>query len=173
MFESLILGAGPGGMGPLIWAAQNGTLASWLEEGVGILDRGASMGGTLGRYVINSDSFGAAYLECLDAPAARELFLPLRHDPATQELEPLRDALPPLVLVDRFLHRLGDRLRQIVSQYPGSRFLPHTDIRALHLRGERALAVEASRADGSVVFVEAKTAIMALGGRQQESAYLG
>ncbi len=172
MFESLILGAGPGGMGPLIWAAQNGTLASWLEEGVGILDRGASMGGTLGRYVINSDSFGAAYLECLDAPAARELFLPLRHDPATQELEPLRDALPPLVLVDRFLHRLGDRLRQIVSQYPGSRFLPHTDIRALHLRGERALAVEASRADGSVVFVEAKTAIMALGGRQQESAYL-
>src|SRR5260221_8847142 len=73
MFESLILGAGPGGMGPLIWAAQNGTLASWLEEGVGILDRGASMGGTLGRYVINSDSFGAAYLECLDAPAAREL----------------------------------------------------------------------------------------------------
>lgn len=173
MFGSLILGAGPGGMGPLIWAAQNGKLHSWLKDGVGIVDRSASMGGTLGRYVINSDSLGAAYLECLDAPPARELFMPLRGDPVTRELEPMRQGLPPLELVDRYLHRLGDRLQQVVAAYPSSQFLPHTEIRALHLRRNSAIAAEAVGSDGSLIPIEAQTAIMALGGRQDRSSYLG
>jgi hypothetical protein len=173
MFSSLILGAGPGGMGPLVWAAQNDRLHSWLDDGVGILDRSGGMGGTLGRYAINSDSLGAAYLECLDASAARELFMPLRNDPATRELETMRDGFPRLELVDRYLHRLGDRLQQIVSQHPASRFFSDADISALHLRSGGSVGVQAIRRDGSSLIVEAETAIMALGGRQDKAAYLG
>jgi hypothetical protein len=173
MFGSLILGAGPGGTGPLVWAAQNGKLQSWLTAGVAIVDRSDSMGGTLGRYAINSDSFGGAYLECLDAAPARELFMPLRSDPVTKELEPMRHGLPPLDLVDRYLHRLGDRLQQIVSHYPSSRFFPRTEARALHLRADGAIVAETLGPDGSIDLIEARTAIMALGGRQDRSSYLG
>jgi len=173
MFGSLILGAGPGGTGPLVWAAQNGKLQSWLAAGVAIVDRSDAMGGTLGRYAINSDSFGGAYLECLDAAPARELFMPLRSDPVTRELEPMRHGLPPLELVDRYLHRLGDRLREIVSQHPGSRFFPRTEARALHLRADGTVVAETVGRDGSIVPIEARTAIMALGGRQDRSSYLG
>src|SRR5687768_4867642 len=113
MQASLILGAGPGGTGPLVWAAQNGLLNDWLASGVTIFDRREKIGGTLGRYIINSDSLGTAYLECLDAPAARELFAPMRDEPVTLEMEPYRYGLPPLNLVDRYLHRLGALLREI------------------------------------------------------------
>lgn len=172
MQASLILGAGPGGTGPLVWAAQNGLLNDWLASGVTIFDRRETIGGTLGRYIINSDSLGTAYLECLDAPAARELFAPMRHEAATHDMEPYRYGLPPLSLVDRYLHRLGALLREIVSRHPASEFRPGVKVRALHLRNGETIAAEVVESDGSTSFVEARTAIMALGGRQDMSLYL-
>jgi len=44
MQASLILGAGPGGTGPLVWAAQNGLLNDWLASGVTIFDRRETIG---------------------------------------------------------------------------------------------------------------------------------
>lgn len=173
MRASLIVGAGPGGTGPLVWAAQNGRLGAWLGAGVAMLDRSGSIGGTIGRYIVNSDSLGTVYLECLDAPAARDLFAPLRVEAATRELETMRYALPPLTLVGQYLHRFGSLLQKIMSHYSNSEFLPHTEVRALHLREGGTVAAEAAEPDGSISFVEARTAIVALGGRQDMAAYLG
>lgn len=63
MLSSVIIGGGPGGLGPLIWAAQHGRLPEWLERGVAVVDRQAHLGGTLGRFGIHSDSLGGSYLE--------------------------------------------------------------------------------------------------------------
>jgi len=172
MRGSLILGGGPGGTGPLVWAAQNGALDSWLKAGVAIFERGASIGGTIGRYMINSDSLGTAYLECLDAPAARELFAELREDEVTRELETMRYALPPLELVGRFLRRLGGTLEEIIAAYPDSEFRPGSQVRALHMRDGGTVAAEVVSAGGDVYFEEAQTAIVALGGRQDLASYL-
>ncbi|HEX9461180.1 MAG TPA: hypothetical protein VGB82_01150 [Alphaproteobacteria bacterium] len=172
MRGSLILGAGPGGTGPLVWAAQHGALDTWLKAGVAIFDRGSAMGGTIGRYLINSDSLGTAYLECLDAPAARELFSSVRDDEGTRELETMRYALPPLDLVGRFLSRLGTVLEQTVTSYPDSEFCPQTQVRALHLRESGTVAAEVVSSGGDLYFAEAHSAVLALGGRQDMATHL-
>ncbi|HLI13669.1 MAG TPA: hypothetical protein VKY65_18910 [Alphaproteobacteria bacterium] len=166
------MGAGPGGTGPLVWAAQNGKLASWLAAGVTILDRSPSMGGSLGRYIVNSDSLGSSYLECLDALPARELFARLRADAVTRELQSMRYGFPPLSLVGEFFRRFGAALEEIVSSHPGSAFLPSTSVRVLRLRDGGAVVAEVVTASGEISFIEARTAIMALGGRQDAARYL-
>ena len=171
MYSTLVLGAGPGGTGPLVWAAQQGKLDGWLADGVALLDRSASIGGTLGRYVVNSDSLGAAYLECLDAPQGAAILAPLRADPAALEMQAMRHGLPPLSLVDRYLHRLGTVLEEAIARHPRSRYLPRVEIRALHLRAASVIA-EIVGVDGRAQLIEGRSAILALGGRQHPASYL-
>ncbi len=166
MYATLILGGGPGGTGPLIWAAQAGKLDSWLAKGVAVVDRSPGMGGTLGKYNINSDSRGAVYLECLDAPAAAALFAPLRDDPAVRALEPWRLGFPPLPVVSRYLHRLAQIIEGAVARASGCHFFRRTTIRALYLRADGSVAAEVTDADGQADFIEARTAVLALGGQQ-------
>lgn len=166
MYATAILGGGPGGTGPLIWAAQTGKLHDWLIRGVAVVDRAPDMGGTLGKYNINSDSRGAVYLECLDAPAAVPLFGPLRNDPAVRALEPLRLGFPPLHVVSRYLHRLGDVIEDAVVQAAGCDFHANTTICALYLRTDGSIATEVVGPDGKRDFIEAHTAVLALGGQQ-------
>ena len=71
MLSSVIIGGGPGGLGPIIWAAQHGLLPAWLDRGVAVVERQAHLGGTLGRFGIKSDSLGGSYLECLEAASLR------------------------------------------------------------------------------------------------------
>lgn len=172
MRGSLIVGAGPGGTGPLVWAAQSGALPGWLKSGLTVIDRSAAMGGTIGRYVLNSDSLGTAYLECLDAQPARELFGPLRDDPVTRELETMRYGYPPLRLVGEYLRRLGGILECAIAESPDSDFISQADVRALHLRERGTVAAEVITSGGDVRFIEAQCAVMALGGRQDLTTYL-
>lgn len=172
MRGSLIVGAGPGGTGPLVWAAQSGALDGWLKSGVTVFDRDTCMGGTIGRYVINSDSLGTAYLECLDAPPARDLLAPLRDEPVTRELEAMRHGYPPLRIVGEYLRRLGSVLEETIGRYPDSGFVPRATVRALHLREGGTVAAEVVTSEGDVQFSEAACAVMALGGRQDLGTYL-
>jgi len=166
MFATLIMGAGPGGTGPLVWAAQQGRLRDWLGEGVAVIDRSDAIGGTIGHYIINSDSLGGAYLECLEAPPAEPFFGSLRDEAVTHELEGFRNGFPPLSLVGAYLARLGDRIEEALRTNPRSAFLPRREIRALHLHRDGSIAAELGVA-GETQWLEARTAIMALGGRQR------
>jgi hypothetical protein len=166
MRATLIIGAGPGGTGPLIWAAQHGALRPWLASGVTVIDGSAAMGGNLGRYIINSDSLGGVYLECLDSVPARETLAPLAEDPVCRELEHMRRAFPPLAVVDRYLCRLGAVLTQVVAQSAGGEFMPNTAVRALHYRRDGSIVAEIASPSGHSTHIAARTAIVALGGRQ-------
>lgn len=153
-------------MGPLVWAAQRGRLRRWLEDGIVVLDRASEMGGTIGRYIINSDSFGAAYLECLDSPPAQEFFAPVRDEAVTRELERFRDGFPPLSVVGEYLGRLGACLSATLRTSPESGFRPNTEVRSLTLKEDGDVVAEAVDASGARLVIEAKAAILALGGRQ-------
>jgi hypothetical protein len=171
MRATLVLGAGPGGTGPLVWAAQNGRLDRWLQAGVALIDREMAAGGTLGRYSINSDSRGAVYLECLDAPLGRSPLTPLRDDPATVALEPFRSGFPPLPLVHHYLHRLTAVIQESVARAPASSFEGGKTVRALHLQADGSIAAVLCGPDGRQRRIEARTAILALGGRQDVGAW--
>jgi hypothetical protein len=166
MLSSIIIGGGPGGMGPLLWAAQNGQLTQWLAQGVAVIDRRDGFGGTLGRYAINSDSLGGAYLECLDAPLAVPELRRLRNDPATRELAVYRDGFPPLRLVDRYLQRLGATLDQLLGTAAHSRLHRSSDARALHLMPDGSVRVDLVDGEGRRTSLNAHSAVIALGGRQ-------
>ena len=66
---TLILGAGPGGTGPLVHAAQHGLLERWLDRGITLVDRRTTASSALSRYALRADSYGAAFLEATEVEA--------------------------------------------------------------------------------------------------------
>src|SRR5215813_10622049 len=116
-FASVVVGGGPGGLGPLLWAAQNGLLDAWLDQGVALVERGGRLGGTLGRYGICSDSLGGSYLECLEAEALTPSFHHLRDEPTTLEMQHYRHGFPPLPLVDSYMGRIGQAMVEAFASH--------------------------------------------------------
>jgi hypothetical protein len=163
--STLIVGGGPGGLGPLLWAAQKGCLEAWLDCGVALVERSGRLGGTLGRYGINSDSLGSSYLECLDAEVLPPALRDLRHDPVTEEMRQHRDTFPPLPLVDRYMGRIGEALAAIMSDRSSCGLHLNTTVEALQLREDGTVAVLTRRgATGKTLL--ARSAVVAVGGRQ-------
>ena len=166
MFETMILGAGPGGTGPLIWAAANGLLGDWLDAGIAVVDRQDAMGGTIGRYLLTGDTLGGTCLECLDGPGAEPCLVGLRSDPTVRALEAYRSARPPLPLVGRFINRLGAALAAEIGRHAQSCFLPRTRVTSLRLTTDGGVAGELIDPQGRRRTLCASSVVLALGGRQ-------
>lgn len=166
MLSSIIIGGGPGGLGPLIWAAQHGLLPDWLDRGVAVVERQAHLGGTLGRFGIHSDSLGGSYLECLDAPALPQQLKPLRSDPVACDMAQYRESFPPLTLVDRFMRRIGCSLAPMLTESTFSSLHLCTEARTIRLRDDGSVAVETIGPDGTAKILLGRSAVMALGGHQ-------
>ena len=166
MFETMILGAGPAGTGPLAWAAANGALGDWLDRGIAIVDRQDAMGGNVGRYALNGDTLGGTFLECLDGAAPADWLVGLRRDPAALALECYRDALPPLPLVGRFVARLGEVVTREIARHPPSRFFARMQVLSLRLCRDGSVAAELADRDGGRHILRAASAVLALGGCQ-------
>ena len=167
MHETMILGAGPGGTGPLIWAASAGRLQSWLERGVVVIDQHERMGGTVGRYALNADTLGSTFLECLGGAGRTDGIVGLRDDCTAQALAEYRDSLPPLALVGHFLERLGEALAGELQRSRRSRFVGGLRVRALRLGRDGSVTAELSDGRGRRRWLQAASAVLALGGRQQ------
>ena len=164
MLSSIIVGGGPGGLGPLLWAAQNGLLPDWLDRGLVVVERQAHLGGTLGRFGIHSDSLGGSYLECLEAAGLPPALQLLRHDPIACEMAHYRDSFPPLRLVDRFMRRLGLALATMLAERSALHLC--TEARAVRLHRDGSVKVELVGPDGLDRELVARSAVIALGGRQ-------
>src|SRR6476619_2975570 len=77
LLSSVIVGGGPGGLGPLVWAAQHGHLPDWLDPP----PCGALRG---------------SYLECLAPEVIPDPLRRMRDEAVTHEMTLYRDAYPPL-----------------------------------------------------------------------------
>jgi hypothetical protein len=166
MFETVILGGGPAGTGPLMWAAGNGLLSDWLDRGVAIVDQRAEPGGTLGHYGLNADTLGATFLECAESAGCEPWLAALRNDPRAQALDAYRLALPPLPLVGRFLERAGAALRDAVARHAHSRFIAGARVLSLQQRRDGGITADLMDTAGRRLAVHAASAVLALGGYQ-------
>ena len=162
--STVIIGGGPGGLGPLVWAAQQGLLPAWLDRGVAVVERQNHLGGTLGKFGIYSDSLGGSYLECLEWPDLPEALRRLRDDPVTREMATYRDGFPPLTLVDLFMRRIGSALASMLNGR--SALYLASDARAVRLCEDGSAVVDVVRADGAGLTLSARAVVVALGGRQ-------
>ena len=165
MYETVIVGGGPAGMGSLVWAARNGRLDNWLDSGVALVEQADWLGGSLGRHPLNADSRGTSFLECLDGPDCATFLADLRTDPVTLELEAFRAAHPPLQLVDRFQRRVGAAILKEFADHPNSRAFTGTRALAIQLERGGSVAVFTTTPDGRRSTVRAASAVIALGGR--------
>ena len=164
-FATIIVGGGPGGLGPLLAAAQQGTLKGWLDAGVALIERTEHLGGSLGRFGIASDSLGSSYLECLEAVKLSPPLRPLRDHAVAREMETYRYGFPPLALVDRYMRLLGGGLSAMFDNHPVSRLYRGTNATRARLQAEGSVTVEVER-DGETTMLTAHSAVIALGGRQ-------
>lgn len=164
MFSTLIIGGGPGGTGPLLYAAQAGLLDNWLKDGVAIVERNDSFGGTIGRYIVNSDSLGGVYLEMLEAPALSKRLKRLSQDSATTTIRTMAAGLPPLPLVGAYFETLGEILEDWISASPASRAFLATEARRLRLEDDGSVVLDAFCGDKPIT-IRARSAVVALGGR--------
>jgi len=166
LLSSVIIGGGPGGLGPLVWAAQHGRLPGWLDDGVAIVERSGRLGGNLGRYGINSDSLGGSYLECLVPEVIPEPLRRMRAEELTREMAIHREAYPPLPLVDRYMSRIGIAMTEILGDHPASALHLKTEARSVHLRSDGTVAVFVHGPDGRARTLVAQSAVVAVGGHQ-------
>jgi hypothetical protein len=166
LLSSIIIGGGPGGLGPLVWAAQHGHLPDWLDDGVAIVERSGRLGGSLGRYGINSDSLGGSYLECLAPEVIPDPLRRLRDEAVTREMTLYRDAYPPLPLVDRYMSRIGIAMTEMLDEHPASALHLHTAARSIHLRSDGSVAVFVQTPEGRARTLVAQSAVVAVGGHQ-------
>ena len=171
----MIIGSGGGGTGPLVYAAQTGQLGTLLDNGLAIVDRQCQMGrGTIGRYVIQSDTAGGTLLECLESESAQKIFASVIQSPVKQDVERYRNSSLPLALVGDYMTVLGEALQHAIDANPSSAFLPRTEATSVHLLPNgRARVHVVSRQNcepGSAVVDEGDIVtdklVLSVGGRQ-------
>ncbi len=170
-YGTAIVGGGPAGLGPLLAASRNGTLASLLDDGLVIIDRRPAIGaGRLGDYVIRSDSAALSFLSCLDGVQDSRLAA-VRDMPSARALAACGSGPVELTMVARFLNDVGRAVRAIVETAPrGVVLTSHDVVRARRImRGAWQLSVRGPRAQ--TIEIRAARLLLA-GGADQDDARL-
>jgi hypothetical protein len=181
-FRALIVGAGGGGTGPLVYAAQKGLLDTLLDSGLAIVDRQCQMGrGTIGQYVIQSDTAGGTLLECLEPAPAKKVFVRTAQSRARQMVEQQRNTSVPLQLIGEFMSELGGDLQRYIEAHPVSQFFPRTTATTVKLlpdgrlkvhvqvRGEDGAPHATTIDEGDIV---TEKLVLSVGGRQNHARTL-
>jgi hypothetical protein len=168
-FYTLIVGAGPAGTGPLVNAMQRGELGALLESGICIVDRTAWMGrGSIGQYVINSDTFCNTFLECLqneDDPIVQRVSA----SAAKQAMDTYRGGPVPLKVVGDFISELGAALRLTIDEHPSSQFIPCVEAKAVQMLTDgrfQATFVNVDAQGGEAFEIIADNVVLAMGASQ-------
>lgn len=141
-------------------------MESWLDQGVALIERTGRLGGTLGRYGINSDSLGGSYLECLASAGWPAAMHHLRRDPVTLEMQQYQTSYPPLPLVNQYMGRVGQAVADMFPGHANSALHLHTTAQSVHLLDDGRVAVVIHGAEERPRTLVARSAVIALGGRQ-------
>lgn len=123
--STLFVGAGPAGLGPLVWAAQHGVLARVAQEGLVVVDRSSHIGaGALVDHAIGSDTLAETFIECL-ADGAEPRLMALRDHEATLQLATYAGGAAPLPVAAAFMAVLGSTMHEILLSHRAVVLLEH------------------------------------------------
>lgn len=167
---AVIVGAGPAGLGPLIAARGQGTLAALVDDGLAILHHSSQIGpGELGRYAIRSDSFADSFL----APAAlagQPSLAPLLQHGAGQQLEQQRGGPVPLSTVAEFMADIGQHLRTWLDQHDYDPFICGATALHAHRQSDGTWLTSYRNAEGGTSAVRSRHVVLATGAAQSRAA---
>ncbi|MGI4852951.1 MAG: hypothetical protein ACRYF4_02745 [Janthinobacterium lividum] len=122
-FAAVLVGGGPAGFAVLLNADKEGTLRTLLRRGLLMVERSAAPGrGTIGDYLINSDSTGATFLHPLQHAREGALRRILR-TPVAKRIAQAGHGAVPLADVGELMALIGQAFCTIVAAYPRSRIM--------------------------------------------------
>ena len=167
-YETVIIGGGPAGLGPLVAADQLGELNKWVNHrrGICVIDGGeaANFGsGALGNYAINSNSPPRDFLENLRVDGELRGVLQSNIGRRIVERDERREAVLPLREVGDLQREIGSTLFEILDGSEVSDVRFNTRVKCVRLLD-----------DGFVIFdredqelARSKKLLLATGGRQE------
>ena len=133
-YHLVIVGAGPAGTAPLIFAAKIKELENLLDSKIAVLDQGKQMGaGVIGNYIVNSDTKCIVFLKTLDQLEQETVFTKVLRSEAYKLLKEYQDISIPLKLAGKFFAEIGNALESRLKKHPTSGFFPYTEAKSLHL----------------------------------------
>jgi len=149
---------------------QRGELDKLLDTGICIVDRSATMGhGSIGQYIINSDTYCDTFLECLqraDDPVVQTIAA----SAAKKQMDSYRGGAVPLRVVGAFMGEVGSALRQAVDAHPTSQFIPQVQARSIRRLPDGRFEVElldlSEASKDSTFTIRADHVVMAMGASQ-------
>ncbi|HET6243817.1 MAG: FAD-dependent oxidoreductase [Bacteroidetes bacterium] len=168
-FKTVIIGAGPAGTGIIFNAIRKGKLKELLEGGLAFIEStGNFASGTIGKYLVNSDSNGGVFLECLN-DTGTDWFNHLQADEKVKSIAEMASNPVPLELVGEYLHRLGAALKNIINGISPSGIFQNS--KAISIYKEKSgqfLVKMQTTEDGKVTerLIEAESLVFAMGGKQ-------
>src|SRR4051794_37369187 len=165
----MVVGGGPAGMAPLVWAARQGLLSSLARDGLVVVERGSALGaGTIGSYAIGSDTLSETFLECLEDSREPRLTALLSH-PSVEILRAYRGGSAPLPMVAAFLTALGAAMQAEIEAAGGTVLLGHEALSANQRHDKTWLIRVCSQIGGEQVIV-GHNVLLEAGGVQDRGA---
>jgi hypothetical protein len=168
--NALIVGGGPAGLAPLIAASRSSALDDIMSSGVGIVERGVSLGGgRIGRYAINSDSTASTLVSCI-FESAHSAFAALRTHPAVEAIKAYGSTAVPLGAVERLMMVIGEVLRDLLHARGNPIFLGYEAISTSQDPAGDWQTRLRRISDRTEISVSSRFVVLATGGHQPLSA---
>ncbi len=167
-YKLLVIGAGPAGSGLMYNAMKQGRLEEFLDAGVAFIEKTDVFGcGSIGNYIINSDTTGSVFLESLPVFNDEDLFSPqLQH--YIQLISEKADEAVPLEWVGAYYTELGKILEQKLKRHPQSEFYPNKNVCSIQAMTDGKYLVQLC--DGH--YMHASQIVFAMGGYQDHEEHL-
>ena len=165
-FGLVIIGGGPAGLSPLLAAHRAGDFATLLANGVAVVEQSAEIGGgSIGNYVINSDSSGRTFVDCLTGSTESDLTRLADH-PLALQLAAAGDNAVPLRDAGRFLALVGQALHAMIARDPrGAVLVGHRALSAVQMNGLWRITIRDLQTDQERT-ITARNVVIATGAHQ-------
>jgi cation diffusion facilitator CzcD-associated flavoprotein CzcO len=162
----VIVGAGPGGMAPLLAATNKGKLQELLQAGVTVIESGSAVGrGSLGGHDLESDSSAEALLDVV-MRSQEGPFVALRTHPATLRLQAFANGPAPLHIVAHFLEVVSQTVCAMVSASERGRVLLNTGALSVRSTGHGTWLTTCFKEGSTIEVVESLNVVLATGAHQ-------
>lgn len=126
-FNTVIIGGGPAGTGPVLKSMLSGTFEQFAEGGLALVEASGNLvNGSITQYLINSDTASEVFMECLQGDVGDYLNLK-QLDNDILDLKAYAGRPVPLPLLDPFLSKLGSLLENFLSAQPECQLYMNTE----------------------------------------------
>jgi hypothetical protein len=165
-YQSVLIGGGPSGTGPLVYGAWSGRLKELLDRGVAVVESSDELCvGRLGRYAINSNSTGSTFLECFEHGMQTPYLKRSLASTWRAQVDCHRDDVLPLSLVGELLRELGRDLGDAIDAAPASKLLLNTRAETIRIAAPGRFEITLrDRRSGDTRQLQSQRVLIATGG---------